>query len=294
MPLVPATLLLRTALGGGYAIGYFESWNMESLQGVLDAMEETRSPAILGFSGDFMSRSGRLTPERVGLHAALAKRAAEEAKVPCAVIFNECPHDEWTRKAIKAGFNFAGVAANNDAPGGYAKRCREMADYAHSMGCAIEAELGELPSGVTGTPDGGDVTDPAEAAQFVEETKVDALAVSVGNVHILTSGRQGLDLKRLEDIGEHVSVPLVLHGGSGISDDDLRQAISLGIAKVNYGTYLKQRYINALRTTLTHVQPNPHEVLAGGGRDDLLVAGRLAVREAVLERIPLLGCAGRG
>jgi ketose-bisphosphate aldolase len=293
MPLEAIGPMLRRAVEGGYAIGYFESWNLESLQGVVDAAEETRSPIILGFNGDFLSRSTRLAPERLTWYAAVGRAAAESASVPCGLIFNECPRDEWVRGAIDAGFNLVMPADPDATPEDYTRRVGELTLLAHSRGVAVEAELGELPHGAgAGSPHGGHATDPAAAANFVAATGVDLLAVSVGNVHILTEGERGLDLERLAEIRRHVAIPLVLHGGTGIAADALRQAIVLGVAKVNYGTYLKQRYIEAVRAALRCGAPDPHHLLGIGGPEDVLVAGRRAVRDAVLERIDLLGCCG--
>jgi fructose/tagatose bisphosphate aldolase len=137
------------------------------------------------------------------------------------------------------------------------------------------------------------LTDPERAAQFVSATGVDLLSVSVGNVHIKLDGVQGLDLGRLEAIRKRVDVPLVLHGGTGIATDSLRAAIALGVAKVNYGTYLKQRYLRAVGAAIGRECIDPHRLLGRGGNEDVLVAGRLAVRDAVLERIEVLGCCGR-
>lgn len=117
--------------------------------------------------------------------------------------------------------------------------------------------------------------------------------MSVGNVHVKVDGTQDLDLGRLAEIHRQVKLPLVLHGGTGISACSLRQAISLGVAKVNYGTYLKQSYLRGVRGALDGEGLDPHRVLGMGGADDLLVAGRFGVRDAVLERIDLLGCCGR-
>jgi fructose/tagatose bisphosphate aldolase len=119
------------------------------------------------------------------------------------------------------------------------------------------------------------------------------LAVSDGNVHIRLEGDAGLDLDLLKSIRDRVRVPLVLHGGTGIAADALRQAITLGVAKVNYGTYLKQRYVQAVRAALAKDVADPHRMLGIGGTEDVLVAGRIAVRDAVLERIELLGCCGK-
>jgi fructose/tagatose bisphosphate aldolase len=122
---------------------------------------------------------------------------------------------------------------------------------------------------------------------------VDLLSVSVGNIHILVDGQRDLDIDRLGRIRECVDIPLGLHGGSGISENTLRQAIRLGVAKVAYGTYIKQRYLAAVRRALGGSETNPHRLLGMGGAEDVLAAGRQAVRDAVLERIELLGCCGK-
>ena len=122
----------------------------------------------------------------------------------------------------------------------------------------------------------------------------DLLAVSVGNVHILTKGERGIDLDALARLHHALpDVPLVLHGGTGIGREDIRQAIRLGVVKVNYGTYLKQRYLTAVRRALVVEDVYPHELLGIGGERDVMVAGRLAVRDAVLEQFEFLGCCGK-
>jgi fructose/tagatose bisphosphate aldolase len=101
-----------------------------------------------------------------------------------------------------------------------------------------------------------------------------------------------LNLEHLAAIHERVLIPLVLHGGTGIAAESLREAVRLGVAKVNYGTYLKQAYLASLRLALGTNQENPHELLGIGDREDVMVAVRIAVRDAVLERITTLGCCG--
>ena len=294
MPLESITQLMSRARSGGYALGYFESWNLESLQGVIDAAEKARAPIIIGFNGDFLSRPGRRAAERLTWYAELGRAAAKSAAVPCGLIFNECPNDDWVSRAAEVGFNLV-MPADPAAPHeDYVRRVKAITRVAHARGVAVEAELGELPCGSNGgAAVGGEMTDPETAARFVAETDVDLLAVSVGNVHIKLNGAQALDLTRLEEIRRRVDRPLVLHGGTGIEAKSLREAIALGVAKVNYGTYLKQRYLDAVRSALASGEVNPHELLGLGGDADVMVAGRLAVRDAVLERIENLGCCGR-
>jgi fructose/tagatose bisphosphate aldolase len=293
MPLQAIGPMMRRAASEQYAVGYFESWSLESLQGVVDAAEAARAPVILGFNGTFLSGDRRAS-ERLAIYAAIGKAAAETARVPCGLIFNECPRDDWVLSAIELGFNLvmlADPAADSEALAG---RVAEIVRVAHGRNVAVEGEVGELPYGAgSGEAHGGSATDPIEAAEFVARTGVDLLAVSVGNVHIKTRGDQGLNLALLEQIAERARVPLVLHGGTGISSGALREAVALGVTKVNFGTYLKQRYLDAVRQAIGHDCPDPHRLLGMGGREDVLMAGRMAVRDAVLERIDLLGCGGK-
>lgn len=294
MPLEDVRVMTERARRERYALGYFEAWNLESLQGVLDAAEQTRSPIIIGFNGDFLSGPDRLAAERLSIYAALGRAAADAAHVPCALIFNECPNDDWVRAAIAAGFNLVMPVMPGVAYEHAVRRIAALASMAHEHGAAIEGELGELPCGASGlVTTHGSETDPDIAVRFVETTKVDLLAVSVGNVHIRTKGAGELDLDLLERIHRNIAVPLVLHGGTGIARRSLQAAIGLGVAKVNYGTYVKQKYLAALRRALSVEFPNPHELLGMGDELDLLVACRLAVRDAVLERLDWLNCCGK-
>jgi fructose/tagatose bisphosphate aldolase len=289
MPLEPIGAMMRAAREHQYAVGYFESWNLDSIQGVIDAAEQTRSPIIIGFNGEFLSQSANATLDDLLLYAKLGRAAAERARVPCGFIFNECSDDAWLEQAINGGFNLIMPAGAGPTFEDYQRRVKRLAALAHARGVAIEAEVGELPSDAGP----GIQSDPRIAAEFVATTGVDLLCVSVGNVEIKLNGRAPLDLVRLEAIHKSVDVPLVLHGGSGIEDESLRRAIRLGVKKVNFGTYMKQIYLRVLRGALASDELNPHALLGGGGATDILVIGRKTIRDAVLERIELLGCCGK-
>jgi ketose-bisphosphate aldolase len=294
MSLEPAVELLKHARRHQYAVGYFESWDLASLEGVIDAAEQIRAPIIVGFNGQFLARSDRALPARLEWYGALGRAAAESARVPCALMFNECSVDTWVEQATRVGFNLVMLADADATHANLTQRIANLVRSAHPRGVAVEAELGELPCGAGAVETSScSLTDPDEAAAFVRETGVDMLAVSAGNVHVLLDGRHDLDLAHLAAIHEKVAVPLVLHGGSGIADGSLAGAISLGVAKVNYGTYLKQRCVAAIRQALANTDANPHHILGDGGSADLVVVARRAVRDAVLERIGLLGCCGR-
>jgi ketose-bisphosphate aldolase len=289
MPLESIGHLMQAAQRHNYAVGYFESWNLESLQGVIDAAEQTRSPIIIGFNGEFLSRREGARKEDVAIYGALGRQAAAQATVPCGFIFNECAEDAWVERAITAGFNLVMPADPGAKLEQYTQRVTRLAALAHAHGVSIEAEIDELPCG----NEAGALSNPQVAADFVTVTHVDLLAISVGNEHIKLQGRVPLDLSRLETIHDRVHIPLVLHGGTGIEDESLTAAISLGVRKVNYGTYIKQRYLKAVRPALASTETNPHALLGGGGRTDCVIIGRSAVKEAVLERIGILGCCGK-
>ena len=192
MPLQAIGPMMRRAAIEKYAVGYFESWSLESLQGVVDAAEEACSPVILGFNGAFLC-SDRRASERLALYAALGRAAAETSTVPCGLIFNECPRDDWVKTAARLGFNLVMLADPAAGQAELTSRVAAITLFAHARGVAVEGEVGELPCGaIAGAQPahGGSATDPSMAAEFVAATGVDLLAVSVGNVHIKTSGEE--------------------------------------------------------------------------------------------------------
>jgi fructose/tagatose bisphosphate aldolase len=295
MPLVPISTLIAAAQAGQYSLGYFESWNLESLQGTIEAAEITRSPIIIGFNGEFLTHTHRLPVEPIALWAALGRAAAEAAAVPCGLIFNECADDAALRQAVDTGFNLVMLADPGAFYEDYEQRVRSLVQYAHPWGTAVEAELGELPSGLLGedAAHNASETDPELATRFARATGVDLLSVSVGNVHVLVNGERPLNFDLLARLSQKTGIPLGLHGGTGIPINDLRAVGRYGVVKVNFGTYLKQRYLAAVRQALNSSEVNPHKLLGMGGEEDVMSAGRRAVRDAILERIEALGCCGR-
>jgi fructose/tagatose bisphosphate aldolase len=196
MPLEPIGRLMQNAQAGKYAVGYFESWSLESLQGVMDAAEETRSPIIIGFNGEFLSSRAGANVGELALYGALGTVAAAQAHVPCGLIFNECADDAWVERAILSGFNLVMPADPAAKLQDYTRRVTRLTALAHRHGVAVEAEIDELPCGCGE----GSLSDPEVALNFVTATGVDLLAISVGNEHIKLEGRAPLDLARLQAI----------------------------------------------------------------------------------------------
>jgi fructose/tagatose bisphosphate aldolase len=298
MPHVRFTELMTAAEAGGYAVGYFESWNMESLFAVADAAVAMRSPVILGFSGIHFPQAESRKIERLGVCAKMAVALCESLPVPACVLFNESPHLDWVLAAIPAGFDLVMFTNETLAPNDLERNVRQVVAQAHAKSAAVEAEMMALP-GVDGrlaAPPGDlRLTDPQAARAFVERTGVDALAVNVGQAHLHGRSRVHLDLAGIEHLRRAVSVPLVLHGATSVEPGDLTDAIKAGIRKVNVGSALKSAYFEALHAACrkTDAEYNPYEVVGSGLDADVLAAGRRALTAKVEQYMRLFGSAGR-
>jgi ketose-bisphosphate aldolase len=284
--------LLADGRKGKYAVCYCEAWNLESFQAVVEAAEEERSPIITGFNGGFLMHAGRKRAENLAYYAGIGSALAK-SRVPAALLFNESGSITQIEEALDFGFNSVMVENEGLAPNAYLRLVQRVVSIAHGSGVTIEAQAGHLANPTANQR--AEPTTPQEARTFVEETGIDALGVAVGNVHILTQGNSPLDFAALAEIANAVSVPLVLHGGTGIPLQDAERAAHLGVAKVNYGTVLKQAYLAALRSKLDRYREpmSPHPFVGMGGEDDILVAGREAVKLKCRTLIRAWGSAGR-
>ncbi len=293
MPLVPMKEILQDALRGGYAVGYFESWDQYSLEAVIEAAENRHSPVIVGFGGIMMDQGwfdgGGL--ERLG---ALGRVAAEQSKVPTAFILNEVQTFDQVQRGLKSGFNVVMLDASHLPFEENVRLTRQVVETAHAVGAEAEGELGMLPEAESEHREGYEegapsLTDPQKAAEFVDRTGVDALSVSVGNVHILVDGKAEIDLDLLARIHQAVSVPLVIHGGTGFPDEAVPRAIQLGAVKFNVGTVFKLAFLEGVSEAINHLSPqaNPQLVVGSRVQEDILRRGKERVREEVERLIDL-------
>lgn len=283
MALLPAGELLRAADAGGYAIGAFNFSNLELLQAIISAAEAERAPVIVQASQSGLAYAG------VECMAAMGRLAAQRASVPVALNLDH--GREWTAvmACLRHGFTGVMVDGSHLSWAENVALVKRVVEVAHAMGVSVEAELGRI----VGTEDYIRVdqkeelfTDPAEAARFVAETGVDALAVAVGTAHGVYRGEPKLDLDRLARIDELVPVPLVLHGGSGVPDEAIRAAVARGVRKINIDTDLRLAFTSAVREFLaTHPEEfDPRKVLQ---------PARERVQQVVRAKMRLFGCAGR-
>ena len=297
MALVPFCELMAAAEEGRYAVGYFESWNLESLLATADAAEATRSPVILGFSGIYLPHPRRQVREPLSVYAAMGLAVCRRLTVPCCLLFNESPELDWVLESIDLGFNLVMFADEKLGTEELIDTVARVVEKAHAHGVAVEAEMNALP-GIHGEPGVGDVIpldDPRAARAFVERTDVDALAVNVGQVHVHGRSQVRLNLERLAELRRAVPVPLVLHGATSIYPPDIVEAIRLGVRKINVGSILKRTYFETLREASSQIGDsyNPYDVIGSGFPEDVLTQARVAVQERTMELMHLFGSAGK-
>ncbi|MBA7585758.1 putative protein YdjI [subsurface metagenome] len=295
MALVSMKSLMNHALANKYAVGYFEAWNMDSILAVVDAAEITNSPIIIGFGGQFIGSIKRTIKENIYHYGSLGKSIAENTKVPVALILNEAHDIPMLINGLKAGFNAIMYENHSITLEEFIEINKYLVRTAHYCGATVEAEIGEVPQAdiSTNIMSQGKKTDPDEAAYFVEETGIDAIAVAVGNVHLLENKKSDLDFELIKVLRKKIKVPLVLHGGTGISPENLKEAIKLGMCKVNIGTVLKRGYLKSIQSYLNDHEVDkmdPHDVIGRGGELDMLSGAREAITDEVVKFIKILGC----
>ncbi len=283
MSLVPVSELLKQAEVGGYAVGAFNCNNMEIVQAIIAAAEAENAPVIMQASQGAIKYAG------IDYIVAMAKLAAERTHVPVALHLDHGTSFEQTMQCIRAGFSSVMIDGSKLPLVENIALTKRVLDVARAVGVSVEAELGKIG----GTEDDITVserealfTDPEEAAIFVRETGVDALAIAIGTAHGQYKGTPELDFPRLEKIKSIVKIPIVLHGSSGVPDDAIREAIRLGARKVNIDTNIREAFTAAARKVL---DANPKEI----DPRKMLGPAREAATEVIREKIRIFGSNGK-
>ncbi len=277
--LVPVDGLLKRAEDGGYAVGAFNCNNMEIIQAIIAAAEAENAPVILQASQGAIRYAG------ISYIAAMTKLAAANAGVPVALHLDHGTSFEQVMQCIRAGFSSVMIDGSGLPLGENIALTKKVLDAARAVNVSVEAELGKIG----GTEDDIAVsdrealfTDPEEAGFFVRETGVDALAVAIGTAHGQYQGVPKLDFPRLKKIKSVVKIPLVLHGSSGVPDDDIREAVRSGVCKVNIDTNIREAFTAAVRKFM---EANPEEIdprkIMGPARD--------AAAKVIREKIRVFG-----
>lgn len=273
--LVTLNDILPAAQAGHYAVGLFNTTDSDMLEAAISAAEETRSPIVIG-TAEILLPYGELS-----LIAPSVIAAAKRASVPVVVHYDHGLTFDRCMEALKLGFSsimFDGSAGDEKEN---LAATREIVKIAHSFGASVEGEIGHVGNADAGDGETDDMyTSPEEAMSFVKATGVDALAVAIGTAHGAYKTKPKLDIKRLAQIHAAIDTPLVLHGGSGLSDDDFRNTIANGIAKVNIFTDLCVAGYNSVKSF-------------EGSYLEMRNAKVKAMKEAVINKMILFGCAGK-
>lgn len=278
--------VLLPAKKAKYAVGLFNAVNLELARGIIRAAEETQSPVIVG-TAEVLFPYGPL--EEVSYYLLpMAKRAG----VPVVVHLDHGLNRETCLKALELGFSSVMYDCSTDSYEENVRKVKEMAEIAHSYGATIEGELGHVGDNEDMTDDETSskdpsmyYTDPKMALDFVQKTGVDALAAAVGNAHGAYKFPPKLDFARIREIATTVDVPLVLHGGSGLTDLDFKTAIREGISKVNIFTDINVAAAKAVSERYTD---------AGKGLTDLIPSAVEAVRRESEKKMRLFDSVGKG
>lgn len=281
--LVTGKELLEHADKNNYAVGAFNVNNMEIVQAIIEAAEETKSPVILQASQGGLKYAG------VEYIAALGKLAAQNASVPVALHLDHGTDFVQVMKCIRNGFTSVMIDGSQYDLDENIAITKKVIEVARAVGVSVEAELGKI-GGVEDdiVVDHKDAlyTDPEEAVRFVKETGVDFLAIAIGTAHGKYKGEPVIDFDRLKEIRSKVDVPLVLHGSSGVAYDDLRKAIEFGISKINIDTDVRIAFTKGVSDVLK-ASPNefdPRKII-GPAREEM--------KKSIMEKMEVFGSVGK-
>jgi fructose-bisphosphate aldolase class II len=244
MPLVSGAEVLLAAAKAGRGVGAFNVIQIEHATALIAGAERVGAPVILQISENAVKYHGALKP--IGL-ATLAAAAA--AQVPVVVHLDHAMERDLVTEAVSLGFTSVMFDASELEYDENVAVTAEVTRYCHDRGVFVEAELGEV-GGKDGVHAPGARTRPDEAVAFVEATGIDALAVAVGSSHAMTERTAELDFALISELRDAVPVPLVLHGSSGVADEDLTRAVEAGMTKVNIATHLNNVFTGVVRTVL--------------------------------------------
>lgn len=281
MSLVTSEQMLLDARKGGYAVGAFNVENMEMVKAVIRAAEEMRSPVML------QTTPSTVTYITLKTFYGMAAAEALKATVPVCLHLDHGSSFTLAVQAMYAGYTSVMIDGSHEEFEQNIAVTKKVVDVAAPLGIPVEAELGKVGGKEDDLEAEADTnTDPQEAKEFVERTGVSSLAIAIGTAHGFYAGTPVLEKERVSEIKKAVSVPLVLHGASGLSDRDVKECVLRGICKVNFATELRVAYTDACKKLFAE-KPDTFDPKKLGK------AGMEAVRELVKGRMKICGCANR-
>lgn len=279
MALVSMTEMLNKAKAGKYAVGQFNINNLEWTKAILETAQENNSPVILGVSEGAAKYMGGFDAV-AGMTKGLMKGL--NITVPVALHLDHGSSFASCKAALDAGFSSVMIDGSHHSIDENVAMSKEVVEYAHAMGASVEAEVGTVGGEEDGVIGGIHYADPAECLRVVKEAGIDALAAALGSVHGPYKGEPVLGFDEMKEISELTGSPLVLHGGSGIPEHQIKKAIELGHAKINVNTECQMVFTEATKQFFAegNTAYDPRKVLA---------PGVTAIKKAVAEKMAEFG-----
>jgi len=283
VPFVTLREILANAELGNYAVGAFNTNNMEIVQAIVEAAEEEKAPVILQASQGALKYAG------IHFIIAIVRAAVESSTIPVALHLDHGTSFEQVMLCLKHGFTSVMFDGSKLPLSENIENTYKVVEVAHAMGASVEGELGKIG----GTEDDISVderealfTDPDEARRFVLESGVDALAVAIGTAHGPYQGEPRLDFNRLEAIDRVTEVPIVLHGASGVPAESIQRAVSLGVRKINIDTDLRQAFTRGVQSVVrNHPREYDPRKILGPAKEEM--------KAVIREKMRLFGCSGK-
>ncbi len=280
--LVTGKEILDHAHKGNYAVGAFNINNMEILQAVIAAAEETKSPVIVQTSEGAIKYAG------IEYLSAMVRLAAEKASVPVALHLDHGTTYETIIGCVRNGWTSVMFDGSHHPLDENIEATKEIVKIAHACGVSVEAELGRLggiEDNISVAEKDARLTSPDEAVKFVQSTDVDYLAIAIGTAHGKYKGEPKLDFDRLQTIKGLLNMPIVLHGASGIPEESIVKATKLGINKINIDTDIRVAFTESVKSVVTTSDTFDPRKICGPARE--------AMKKVVMEKMLMFGSAGK-
>ena len=278
--LVSLVNVLDDALAKGYAVPCFNVFGYEDARAVVAAAEQSSAPVIMATNHEMTEFMGAAQA------ASMLGKVAEASKVPVCVHLDHCYEVDSVKAAVDAGYSSVMFDGSQLPLSENIAKSAQVVEYAHAAGVSVEVEIGSVPYDSGRDHIKAELTDPTQAQQLALDSGADAVAISVGNVHRLQSTSSRIDFDRLAEIEPVVEQPLVIHGTSGIRDEDMKTLAARRVCKFNIGTTLRMAFGQSLRG---HLQQNPDDF------DRLTIMNGVmpAMTEEATRNISLLGADGK-
>lgn len=276
MALVKACDIMKMADQGGYAAIGFDAFNLESIMYIIETAEELNTPVILMIYPAMKANMPYST------FAAVTKDLAEKASVPVGLMLDHGPDFEDAMAAAAAGFTSIMIDYSHLEYEDNVRLTREVVKACHALGIDVEGELGHvgIAANEADYTDAKNFTEVDKALDYLERTQVDALAISIGTAHGNYVSAPNLDMERLKEINAVTDVPLVLHGGTGVPEDQIREAISLGINKLNMATGYNLKMYDAMKQYIVEGKGRPRAT-------DLLLGTKEEIKDYIRHAMKL-------